>query len=612
MDMRSICREPASLAAFMNSLAREWSLAHWLSPVALTLESPLTLESHQAPTGDAHALALASPAGALYLPLTQPAGALVVPVRHRSRAGRHRFSGAVWFVPQDGDAFEIDFAQAVALLAAEPTLCPGASTDQRRVFLRRVLDSAGTVLRAEAQRRDDLLRLAWPDADYLDAEQALVHGHAVHPTPKSRDEFNDDDLARYSPEFGGRTPLCWFALRGGALWRTDVGGDSADDQVATLVAADATVAAALAGYSREDGWHWLPVHPWQARVLRSTPAYAHWLRQGHLVDLGELGRPWFPTSSLRTMYAPHAASMLKFSLSVRLTNSRRVLQPAEVARGRLIHGAFASAQGQALQAECPTLRILHETAALALADVDAQPLPESFVIVRDNPFVPGNHAYVLATFCQDGIDGMPSMASRLITELARRRGRDRGAVAIDWFERFVQTVVRPFLLAHGNHGFLFSAHAQNTVVAIHAGWPAGVWFRDCQGTTFHADTIAALSDSVSGIESAAGLSFDEAMTERLLGYYLIVNNVFGLIAALGADGLIDEAILLSRLRGALLELRAGPLRHPHFIDYLLTSPVLWSKGNFMICFGDVDETTRPEASFGSYVAMPNPLAAVTA
>ncbi|MFC3814595.1 IucA/IucC family protein [Lysobacter sp. GCM10012299] len=597
MDMPSICREPASLSAFMNSLAREWSHAQWLEP------GTLTLKSHEA---------LALPAGALRLPMTQPAGALVVPVRHRSAAGRHRFTGAVWFAPRDGEAFEIDFAQAASMLAAEPTLRPGATLDQRRVFLRRVLDSAGTVLRAQAQRRDDLLRLAWPDADYLDAEQALVHGHAVHPTPKSRDEFSDEDLARYSPELAGRTPLCWFALRDRALWRTDVGVECADGQIAMLVAADPAVATALAGFRREDGWFCLPVHPWQARALRSTPAYAHWLRQGDLVDLGELGLPWFPTSSLRTMYAPHAPSMLKFSLSVRLTNSRRVLQPAEVARGRQIHDAFASAQGQALQLECPTLRILHETAALALADVDGQPVPESFVILRDNPFVPGNHAYVLATFCQDGIDGMPSMASRLITELARRRGRDRGAVAIDWFERFVQTVVRPFLLAHGNHGFLFSAHAQNTVVAIEAGWPAGVWFRDCQGTTFHAETIAALSASVPGIDAASGLSFDEAMTERLLGYYLIVNNVFSLVATLGADGVIDEAILLSRLRDALLELRAGPLRHPHFIDYLLSSPVLWSKGNFMICFGDVDETTRPEASFGSYVAMANPLLAVAA
>lgn len=583
--------DTASLTAFVNALAREWPRCQWL---------------------DAGAHPLTGPAGALRLPLTRPAGALLLPLRHHSAAGRHRLTGSIHLLPADGDALELDFTQAVAFLAAEPTLAE-ADTATRRLFLRRVLDSADTLAAAEHVRRAELAQLAWPQADYLAAEQGLVHGHAVHPTPKSRDEFSDADLRRYSPEFGGHAPLCWFALRDQALWREDVGDDSATAQLAALIASDPALQALARQYPGDDGWQLLPVHPWQARVLRETAAYRHWRDADALRDLGEHGAHWFATSSLRTLYAAHAPAMLKFSLSVRLTNSQRVLQPAEVRRGRLIHGALASDLGRQLARECPTLGILHETAALALATPDGKPLAESFVIFRDNPFAIGqtNYAtsYTMATLSQDGCHGQPGMAARLMHTLAARDGRSVAAVALDWFDRFLHCALRPFLIAQADYGVLVSAHAQNTVLTLDEhGWPARVWFRDCQGTTFHADTIAALTTQVPGIEAAAELSFDEAATNRLFGYYLIVNNVFGLVAALGGDGVVDESALLARMRAFLQALRAQPLRYPHFIDYLLTSPQLMSKGNFMICFDNLNETTDAEGSYRSYVPLDNPLA----
>lgn len=588
MEISKIRREVASVSAFMNALWREWPQAQWRS----AQECPY-----------------AGPGGSLYLPLTRPQGAIVVQLQHFSPAGRHRFSGLLQCVIGEGPAFEVDFAQAVAFLAVEPTLAAGTGDDSRRLFLRRVLDSAANLLDAETARRDELSDLAWPQADHIAAEQGLIYGHAVHPTPKSRDEFTSEDLARYSPEFGGRTPLAWFALKGEALWQTDSGAASAQSQLEALVASDPALAALPRDYPLEQGWRWLPVHPWQASVLRQSDSYRHWQQQEKLVDLGEIGADWFPTSSLRTVYAPHAPAMLKFSLSVRLTNSKRVLQPAEVARGRLIHGAFASRLGQELQRRCPTLGILHETAALALATPDGDALAESFVIFRDNPFKPGATAYVMATFCQDGVDGAPSMAARLIRDLAARDARPVDELAIEWFDRFLELALKPFLIAQADYGFLFSAHQQNTVLAIEGGWPAGIWFRDCQGTTFRSETIAQLADEVPGITAAAELAFDENMTNRLFGYYLIVNNVLNLVSTLGADGVIDEATLAARARAFLQTLRGEPLKYPHFIDYLLNSPELMSKGNFMICFANLNETTQPEGSFRSYVPLANPFAA---
>ncbi|GLR12223.1 aerobactin siderophore biosynthesis protein IucA [Chitinimonas prasina] len=582
----SIRRETASLTAFMNALWREWP--------------------HAAMIGS-NAHDLAGPAGALRLPLTRPGGALIVPLCHYSPAGRHRFTGELHFISFNDEAFELDFAQAVALLAGEPTLAPGTSDNARRLFLRRVLDSANTLLAAETSRQQDMQALAWPAADYLAAEQGLIYGHAVHPTPKSRDEFTPEDLRRYSPEMAGSTPLAWMALKGAALWHTDVGMATAQDQLNALIASDPALAPMAQAYPRADGWSLLPVHPWQAHVIRQTQAYRYWHQQGDLIDLGEAGASWFPTSSLRAMYAAHAPAQLKFSLSVRLTNSRRVLQPTEVARGRLIHGAFASRLGRQLQERCPTLGILHETAALALATPAGEPLAESFVIFRDNPFPAGTTAYVMATFCQDGVAGAPSMVARLIQDLAHASGEPLATVAAAWFDRFLEVALKPFLIAQADYGFLFSAHQQNTVLALEGGWPAGMWFRDCQGTTFRAETIAALAGEVPGIQAASELAFDEPMTNQLFGYYLIVNNVLNLVATLGGDGIASEAELSRQLHAFLQGLRREPLRYPHFIDFLLNSPEIMGKGNFMICFGDINETTQPEGSFRSYVPIHNPI-----
>lgn len=587
MEHQPLRREAASLTAFMNALWREWPQA-----------TRLPAGSH----------ALAGDAGALQLPLTRPHGTLLVPLSHYSPAGRHRFVGDIHFLPADGAPFALDFAQAVSFIAGEPTLADSTPPATRRLFLRRVLDSATNLSEAEAMRMADLKALAWPAADYIAAEQGLVYGHAVHPTPKSRDEFTQDDLARYAPEFGGRMPLAWLAVQSAALWQTDVGAAPALAQLDALIASDPAVAALAAEYPHSAGWHLLPTHPWQANVLRQTATYRHWREAGALVDLGECGADWLPTSSLRAVYAPHAPAMLKFSLSVRLTNSKRVLQPAEVARGRLIHGAFASHLGRELLSRCPTLGILHETAALALANPDGSALAESFVIFRDNPFPSGRTAYVMATFCQDGVAGELSMAARLIRDLAAQAGRPEAELATDWFDRFLDVALKPFLIAQADYGFLFSAHQQNTVLDIEGGWPAGMWFRDCQGTTFRPETIASLASEVPGIEAASELAFDEPMTNWLFGYYLIVNNVLNLIATLGADGIMEETVLAARMRHFLQQLRKEPLKYPHFIDYLLNAPELMSKGNFMICFANLNETTQPEGSFRSYVPLHNPLA----
>lgn len=576
-------KDRAALNAFANALCREWPAAELV--------------------------AWRGGGWAVRVPLNPPAGVLWLPLSFVSMAGRHRFEGAIWWECRNNWA-ELEFARFVDLLLSETSLLQSVddSPGSRRLFLQRVSQSADNIAAAECARREDMQALEWPKADYLAAEQGLIYGHSVHPSPKSRDEFDQHDGATYSPDMAGSFALVWFALQRSACWRSVIDEEQAFAQIEDWIQSDPDVALLRRRFPVADGWTLLPVHPWQAKVLRKSETYLYWQRRGALQDLGEVGRAWFPTSSLRTLYGPHAAVMLKFSLSVRLTNSFRVLQLSEVERGRVFHGVLHSSLGYRLRESCPSLRVMHERVAMGLRGPDGSPLCDSLVILRDNPFVSGASAYVMATLCQDGVNGEFSMVSRLMHRLAADQQRPVGRIAQEWFARFLQVAVTPLVLSACEFGLLFSAHAQNTVLSLDSfGWPAQVWFRDCQGTTFRVETVTALQAEVPGIEAALDLSFDEQTANHLLGYYLVVNNFLGLVTALAADGVCSEDLLLTLLRGHLRALREQSPRYPQFLDYLLESDTLMAKGNLMISVGNLNETTSAHEALRTYVPLPNPL-----
>ncbi|MDN0076107.1 IucA/IucC family protein [Crenobacter sp. SG2303] len=585
--------ELASTNAFVNALLREWP--HWTHH-----------RREQLPAGISTAQAGVD--GGVLLPLPGHALSVWLPLAHWSLAGRHAFALPLWLARDNGAWQPGSLAELVALIATEPAIAGRNATPQLAwLFIKRVADSALNLAAAEAARLTELSALSWPEAGYLAAEQGLVYGHAVHPTPKSRDEFSADDVRAYSPEFASRFALEWLALAPEALWSVDCDGLPASARLAGLITDDPALSRIVAQNQLPDDWLLLPVHPWQARVLKHHPSYEHWIRAGRLKELGAQGVDWYPTSSLRTLYAPGQRYMLKHSLSVRLTNSKRVLQPAEVARGALVHGAFMSPLGRELAERCPTLAIMHERAAFALANLDGSPLAESFVLLRDNPFAERDTTYVMATLCQDGPDGTPGMLGKLVTTLAEQSGEPAAIVAERWFGSFLDVALRPFLIAMSDFGFLFSAHQQNMVLGLAGGYPSRVYFRDCQGTTFSTATIERLKPHVPGIEAALELQFSQAETNCLCGYYLIVNNVFNVISVLGAAGVADEVRLARLMRRFLLALKAEGLADTAFVDYLLTSPEIEAKGNFMICLRNVNETTEPDGSFRSYVPLANPI-----
>ncbi|MFB7715466.1 IucA/IucC family protein [Streptomyces sp. NPDC056105] len=450
---------------------------------------------------------------------------------------------------------------------------------------------------------------------FLAAEQSLLLGHPLHPTPKSREGLSEAESRLYSPELQGSFPVHWMAVN-----RSVLAMDSAWTQRGRPLPADQLILQ-LAGTELPlpDGHAALPLHPWQVRELKHRPQTAALLDAGLLRDLGPHGGPWYPTSSVRTLYRPDASAMLKLSLGLRITNSRRENLRKELHRGVEVHRLLRTGLFEQWQAAHPGFDIVRDPAWLAVNDPDGEPVAGLDVMIRNNPFAPGDDAACIAGLVSPRPPAAPYgqrdrhlMRSRLaetITRLAGRTGRPRGAVAAEWFLRYLEHVVRPVLWLDSTAGVALEAHQQNTLLLLDPeGWPVGGRYRDNQGYYFRESRRAELDGRLPGIGSHSDTFVSDDVTDERFAYYLGINNVFGLIGAFGSQQLADEGLLLAAFRGFLSDVASGPdkLRTP-LPGYLLDSPALRCKANLLTRLHGLDELVGPVDTQSVYVTIANPL-----
>ncbi|WP_430383108.1 IucA/IucC family protein [Streptomyces sp. P10-4] len=597
--------------------------------------------------------------GSLRIPLPASGTALIAPVRHWSPTGWHRFGPPrLSYAPHT--APPVDAVTLAALLTREsaarqddtPPLAaptapssdeapggddgallgagagagagdgggtapgdgggPGGDTD----LVARVADS---VRRTAAFIRH---RRAHPsDAPdlFLGAEQALLLGHPLHPTPKSREGLTEAEADRYSPETRGSFPLHWLAVAPSLL-----AADSAWTERGRPVPADHLIRR-IAGTELPlpDGYTALPLHPWQAREVRHRASVAALLDSGLLRDLGPLGTCWSPTSSVRTVHRSGASAMLKLSLALRITNSRRENLRKELHRGVEVHRLLRTGLAIRWQAAHPRFDIVRDPAWLAVDDADGLPVPGLDVVIRHNPFAPADDVGCVAGLVAPRPLATPSansthaatgwpMRSRLaqlVARLATRTGRPLGAVCAEWFLRYLEHVVRPVLWLDSEAGIALEAHQQNTLLLLDGdGWPAGGRYRDNQGYYFRESRRAELDARLPGIGERSDTFVPDEVADERFTYYLAVNNVLGLIGAFGSQHLADERLLLAAFRRFLTGLASGPAPlRTSLPGRLLDSPVLRCKANLLTRLHGLDELVGPVDTQSVYVTIANPL-----
>ncbi|MCQ4045042.1 IucA/IucC family protein [Streptantibioticus rubrisoli] len=539
------------------------------------------------------------PDGTLRLPLIATGITLRVPVRHWSAVGTHRFGP-----PAMPSGAPVDAVTLAVLLARET----GAAAAEAADLAARVADSVGRTTVFVADRRAN--PAAPPGTSpFLDAEQSLLLGHPLHPTPKSRQDLSGAEARAYSPEARGAYPLHWMAVD-----RTVLATDSAWTDRGRTIPAD-RITAQLAGpaLTLPPDSVALPLHPWQAREVRHRPQVRQLLDAGLLHDLGPYGTPWHPTSSIRTVYRPDAPAMLKLSLAVRITNSRRENLRKELVRGVEVHRLLRSGLARQWHADHPRFDIVRDPAWLAVDSPDGEPVPGLDVVLRHVSF--GAHDDVN---CVAGLTserpwpGCPPTTARsrladLIARLAARTGRPGPAVATEWFLRYLHTVVSPVLWLDGHAGVALEAHQQNTLVLLDAdGWPTGGRYRDNQGYYFRESRRAELDQRLPGIGTASETFVCDEVADERFAYYLGINNALGLIGAFGAQRLADEQVLLAAFRRFLTQ--AATDSRSALPERLLHATTLRCKANLLTRLHGLDELVGPVDTQSVYVTIPNPLA----
>ncbi|MFS7243340.1 IucA/IucC family siderophore biosynthesis protein [Serratia proteamaculans] len=519
----------------------------------------------------------------LHIPLS-PSQAIRIALRHISPTQHHQYRFPAYLHQQDdGAGVALSVEQLISLILEKPAVRGELSDDVVARFRQRVLESHDNT-----QQAIDI-RLDWPalrdkPLNFAQAEQGLLVGHAFHPAPKSHEPFNQQQARRYLPDFGASFPLRWFAVD-----KRQLCGDSLNltlQQRLQRFAAES--APQLLAHFSDDVWL-LPMHPWQADHLLTQSWCQDLVAQGLLHDLGEAGERWLPTSSSRSLYSASNRDMIKFSLSVRLTNSVRTLSVKEVKRGIRLARLAQTSRWQQLQARYPTFRVMQEDGWAGLRSADGTIQEESLMALRDNLLFdqPQSQTNVLVTLTQAAPDGGDSLLAAAVRRLASRLNLPLQQAAHIWLDAYCQQVLLPLFSTEADYGLVLLAHQQNILVEMQQDLPIGMLYRDCQGSGFTRDAGPWLEEIG---EADAENRFSEQQLLRYFPYYLLVNSSLAVTAALAAAGFDSEEQLMARVRDALSGLRASA-KNTLCLDYVLDSGHWNCKGNFFCYLHDHNENT---------------------
>ncbi|MGH3244591.1 MAG: IucA/IucC family protein [Trebonia sp.] len=418
---------------------------------------------------------------------------------------------------RQGDDWQpVGWERLAALIAEELRLATGVANDE---FAAQVAGSHAAMTAIAAARAAGTASAtrdgAWSTpADpvlgrYLASEQALVAGHRFHPAPKARGGGPREWL-RFAPEAGARFPLRFLAVRGNAL---DTDGDTSG-----LDRLGAPPAPA--------GYHVLPAHPWQFRLLTGRAWLRRAFRDGLLIDLGPGSREVAATSSVRTVYDPAADVFCKFSLNVRITNCLRKNSWYELAGAVALTGLLGPVF-EDLAARFPGTALLGEPGYRTVALAEEAAVEGLSVIVREGlraHLAPGVTPVLAAALVE------PPGAPHSEAPGGLLDGRDPEWL-LAWWEAYVRAVGLPVLHALFGHGVVLEPHLQNVLVGVDAdGRPVQAIFRDLEGTKLlaprHEAMLATLKPGV-----ARALGYDAERGWNRVAYCLFVNHLAEIAAA---------------------------------------------------------------------------------
>jgi len=448
---------------------------------------------------------------------------------------------------------------------------------------------------------DFLESLGDPSVDvFQETEQGLFYGHNFHPHPKSREGMTLDDFKTYAPEGRGTFALVWCEVDPEILYSDSVDENEKNHYSLLQSQHDLKPSKSL-----------LCFHPFQFEYLKSNHTlFQNYLETNRVRLLTSKPLKWKATTSMRSIYNNQSALMLKFSLSLRLTNSVRVLTKREALRGLQVKRVFSTERAVSLLEKYPDFKILYEPAVRALIDSSGDLIPECIVVSRDNAFIEQSDrgVYSLAVLAQKTPDAKQTVLGKVLKTQAEASQVELKIVALNWYRQFLKKGIEPFLAIQSSLGVWLGAHQQNLILKLSGeGEIEKVFFRDCQGTGYAKWSYDYFVSHQTGLNYENGNILSGEMGNSLFSYYLFINSVLNCISALSFNTGLSEEKLIIETQKFLVEFLESDLPQKTdrtCLNYLLSSHFLWQKGNFLCSLKNLNENTEANP-FALYTKMPN-------
>ena len=598
-----------SQQGFMNCYLRETGKGHVVAFETLDCDAQALLEH----SGETYISFSLSPFNVQVL----------ISARYYSLTGHHQFNFPIISKSKDLNWHELDL-MTLASLCLKDIEASQKNTAQSEAsnleILSRLINSYKNMAVCLNERKQGFSDLLKNKIKYLESEQSLLIGHQMHPLPKSREGFNEQEALAYSPEGNRGFKLHYLSLDPSIVLSDSALDLSAKDIVIRELKNTKGVPFSIINEIEVNPDAVLmPMHPWQLSYIKTLPKLKRAFNKGLIKDLGPAGPDYFATSSVRTVASNESQYQYKFSMNITITNSKRLNLYKELQRGVEFTRVWDQHESD-IKENFKTIETLNDPAYITL-QIDGEPLDEVSVILRQNPFNRArlngweNNAYeadvtALAALCQDDPFSNDNRLTHIIKQYSQSEGINVKQAAENWFEQFLSVAVAPMLFLYKKYGLAFEAHQQNTLIRLENGYPKTFYYRDNQGTGYideWCEIVRNTNPSI-GVKSECLVPLEFA--DHHFTYYFFVNNVLGVINALGCTKLVNELDLLSQLKAFLLQQQTIYPDNFSLLNIWLNDSHLACKGNLLTRVAGLDELLAPLDSQSIYFKLPNPLVSI--
>ncbi|WP_399630219.1 IucA/IucC family protein [Sporosarcina sp. SG10008] len=580
--------ENATFQAFMNCYIREVSSGHWVKKEEWIKEQRLSI--------------LITEAHMLELELPMQNTRFAFGVEYKSLVGRHTFGVALkyctkqkqWLL-EDKLTILITLIQELHLMAKADG-CSELSSCFDELILR-IIESYQTMANYIEKSLEDKKPNGANDT-FIEAEQSLLFGHWLHPTPKSRQGMANWQQTSFAPELQGSFQLHYFRVDRKIVKESSVLERSASELISQ------SLTKSQPDFVKSEKDCLIPMHPLQAQWLLQQQYVKKAIAEGLIKYEGALGAFYTATSSIRTVYSSNEEMMYKFSIPVKITNSLRVNRTHELKAGivmaRLMNKIDFLQNHSSFQ--------MIDDPAYMTVEFPNQTESGFEVIFRSNIFPKGHDEGIcmIAALVQEPLPKEKSRLCQLIMKLAQSEFRSLESVSLDWFKAYWKCAIESLLRLYDEYGIALEAHQQNSVLDISSGYPTTYYYRDNQGYYLSKTYKEELLSIEPSLHETEELFYEDALIHDRFSYYLFMNQLFPVISRFGADQLVDEKVLLKWSIDQLHLLEKEFTGHGKaFVRNILKQENLAFKANLLTRFHDVDEL-EAELEQAVYTKIPNP------